>query len=702
MRETDVPRLTDRVPAVSSSATPPRAGWPATPPLLSIRDLEVEFRLREQGTVQAVRGVSFDVPPGGTVALVGESGSGKSVIAQAVLGILPGSARVTGGEIRFADPDWPPGDPPVDLARLNPNSAAYRALRGGRISIIFQEPMTSLSPLHTVGDQITEALRLHRRDCSRAEAREVVREMLALVRFPEPAAALGTYPFQLSGGLRQRAMIAMALVCRPALLVADEPTTALDVIVQARTLKLIRDLQSELRMALLLITHDLGVVASLADDVVVVYHGRLMERGSIRDLFRDPRHPYLKALMRAVPRMGMDREERLTPLRSVEVRSAGDARADRVGGRGREAVPGTGSPPLLQLEHVSKQYAARGGFGFARNVARLLRGSEGTARGHVTEDEAGARPAATVRGAPHLEPGAPRRAVDRVSFSIGRGECLGLVGESGCGKTTVSKMIMRAVEPDEGAIVFDDHGAPVRLDRLRDRDLIRLRPRIQLVFQDPFSSLDPRMTVFDIVSEPLVIHGVGDHASRVTRVKDLMALTGLDPRWLGRYPHSFSGGQRQRIGIARALALEPELLICDEPVSALDVSVQAQVLNLLKDLQRELGLTYLFISHNLAVVDYMANRIAVMCAGRLVELAPREVLFEHPVHPYTRALLAAVPRAELDHRLDLDALMSGEASDPARWPHPFADRGRDAPDLVHVGAGHEVRAWSGPALAALT
>ena len=685
----------------------------AVPPaLLSIRDLEVEFRLREQGTVRAVRGVSFDVPAGGTVALVGESGSGKSVIAQAVLGILPGSAHITGGQILFADPARGIGELPLDLARLNPHSAAYRALRGGRISIIFQEPMTSLSPLHTVGDQIVEALRLHRRDCSRAEAREVVREMLALVRFPDPASALDTYPFQLSGGLRQRAMIAMALVCRPALLVADEPTTALDVIVQARTLKLMRDLQSELHMALLLITHDLGVVASLADEVVVVYHGRLMERGAIADLFRDPRHPYLKALMRAVPRMGMDRGERLTPVRSIDVRGEGSPLAGRDGG----AIAGDSTSraadfPLLQLEHVSKQYAPRDRFRFLRRVARLARSPDGSSNAGA---EGGESEAAGNGGSPEREadaavpdgaraaPGGRQRAVDRVSFRVDRGECLGLVGESGCGKTTVSKMIMRAVDPDEGAIVFDDHGALVRLDRLRDRELIRFRPRIQLVFQDPFSSLDPRMTVFDIVSEPLVIHGIGDHASRVARVKGLMSLTGLDPRWLGRYPHSFSGGQRQRIGIARALALEPELLICDEPVSALDVSVQAQVLNLLKDLQRELGLTYLFISHNLAVVDYMADRIAVMCAGRLVEVAPREILFERPVHPYTRALLAAVPRAELEHRLDLDALMSGEASDPARWPAPFADRGADEPDLVDVGAGHQVRAWPGPLLEALT
>ena len=690
-------------------AVRPGSGRAPARPLLSIRDLEVEFRLREQGTVRAVKGVSFDVPAGGTVALVGESGSGKSVIAQAVLGILPKSAHVTGGQILFSDPERGFGEPPLDLARLNPDASAYRALRGGRISIIFQEPMTSLSPLHTVGDQIVEALRLHRRDCSRSEAREIVREMLDLVRFPEPAAALDTYPFQLSGGLRQRAMIAMALVCRPALLVADEPTTALDVIVQARTLKLMRDLQSELHMALLLITHDLGVVASLADEVVVVYHGRLMERGAIGDLFRDPRHPYLKALMRAVPRMGMDRGERLTPVRSIDVRGEGSPLAGRDGSASAgDSTSRAADFPLLQLEHVSKQYAPRDRFRFLRRVARLIRDPGGSLNAGTGRREA---KAARDAGSPYREAGAAvpagaraarRRAVDRVSFRVDRRECLGLVGESGCGKTTVSKMIMRAVDPDEGAIVFDNDGTPVRLDRLLDRELIRFRPRIQLVFQDPFSSLDPRMTVFDIVSEPLVIHGIGDHASRVAKVKGLMSLTGLDPRWLGRYPHSFSGGQRQRIGIARALALEPELLICDEPVSALDVSVQAQVLNLLKDLQRELGLTYLFISHNLAVVDYMADRIAVMCAGRLVEVAPREILFERPVHPYTRALLAAVPRAELAHRLDLDALMGGEASDPSRWSTPFADRDAEAPDLVDVGAGHQVRAWPGPLLEALT
>ena len=397
-----------------------RAG---APPLLSVRDLEVEFRLREQGTVRAVKGVSFDVPAGGTVALVGESGSGKSVIAQAVLGILPKSAHVTGGHILFADPERGFGEPPLDLARLDPDASAYRALRGGRISIIFQEPMTSLSPLHTVGDQIVEALRLHRRDCSRSEAREVVREMLDLVRFPDPAAALDTYPFQLSGGLRQRAMIAMALVCRPALLVADEPTTALDVIVQARTLKLMRDLQSELHMALLLITHDLGVVASLADEVVVVYHGRLMERGAIGDLFRDPRHPYLKALMRAVPRMGMDRDERLTPVRSIDVRGEGSPLAGRDGDALAGDSPSRAADfPLLQLEHVSKQYAPRDRFRFLSRVARLTRGADGSSNTRTGGREA---EAAGNGGSPDREADAAVPAGARAAPAAGSGPSTG-------------------------------------------------------------------------------------------------------------------------------------------------------------------------------------------------------------------------------------------------------------------------------------
>ena len=628
--------------------------------LLTVRNLAVEFRLDRQGAIRAVDGVSFRVPQGGTVALVGESGSGKSVISQAILGILPRPARVAGGQILFRDPaaagtSVNGSAPVVDIAALDPGSVAMRRLRGGRISMIFQEPMTSLSPLHTVGDQIAEAAILHQ-ESNAVAAKERALNMLERVGFPDPVKALDAYPFELSGGLRQRAMIAMALVCRPALLIADEPTTALDVTIQAQILKLIQDLKTELGMAVLLITHDLGVVANVADEVVVVYHGRVMESGGLSDIFERPRHPYLKALMRAVPRIGMVAGERLTPLR--EVPRPADTRF-------RGAGTGPGAPdaaPLLRASHLSKRYAAR---------SSGLSGRGG-------------------RGA--------FLALDDVSLSIGQGECVGLVGESGCGKTTFSKVLMRALTPDSGEVTYRGGDAEVSLLDLEGWDLIQFRRKMQYVFQDPMSALNPRMTVFDIVSEPLVIHRIGDPSERVEVVKELMHLVGLDPRFLSRYPHSFSGGQRQRIGIARALALNPEILICDEPVSALDVSVQAQVLNLLKDLQGELGLTYLFVSHNLAVVDYMADRIAVMCAGQLVEIAPREILFGNPVHPYTRALLAAVPRVDPKRRLDLSALMEGKVSDPAEWPHPFRAGGDVSPELVELGEGHHVRALPGYAV----
>ena len=610
------------------------------PDLLNVNGLEVEFRVTE-GTIRAVDGVDFRIPAGRTVALVGESGSGKSVVSQAITGILPKSARVTGGEIVFRDPR---DGTAADLLQLD--EPAMRRIRGGRISIIFQEPMTSLSPLHTVGDQVSEALFIHR-DISRVEGLKATAEMLRLVGFPDPRKALDTYPFELSGGLRQRAMIAMALVCRPALLIADEPTTALDVTIQAQILKLIGDLREELHMAVLMITHDLGVVANVADEIVVMYRGRVLERGTLEDIFEDPRHDYLKALLRAVPRFHMKPGERLTPLREIAHRT-GHLLARR------DDAPVALEEPLLEVRNLTKTYRLRKG---------------GLFGGGDTQNVA---------------------AVDDVGFVVGQGECLGLVGESGCGKTTLSKMIMCALRPDSGEVIFNDGALKIDLTRLGERELLPYRRRIQFVFQDPFSSLNPRMTVFDIVSEPLVIHDIGDRAYRAEMVQELMALVGLDPRSLNRYPHSFSGGQRQRIGIARALALKPELLLCDEPVSALDVSVQAQILNLLKDLQQELGLTYLFVSHNLAVVDYVSDRIAVMCAGRLVETAPREVLFRTPVHPYTRALLSAVPEPDPRYRLDLGALMEGRASVPAEWPAPFAGDRRLS--MIDLGGGHYVRA----------
>ncbi len=616
--------------------------------VLQVRDLRVYLEV-DAGTVKAVDGVSFRIEQGKTVALVGESGSGKTMVAQAVMSILPRVARIESGEILLNDPARPGSV--SDIARLDPEGEPMRAIRGGRISIIFQEPMTALSPLHTIGNQIGEALALHRSGLGKAERRDAVIDMLRRVGFPDPVKAEHTYPFELSGGLRQRAMIAMALVCRPALLVADEPTTALDVTIQAQILQLVQDLQAEFKMAVLMITHDLGIVANMADEVVVMYHGRVVEAGAVEDIFRDPQHPYLKALMRAVPRFNMAPGERLTPIREVQ------AVTDHlVSGTVRPHVAHTDGDPLLVVRNLVKRYETRKTTLFGRKL------------------------------------GGEVRAVDDVSFHVHAGECLGLVGESGCGKTTTAKMILRSVTPDSGEIVINDKGTPRDVLSLSGDELFAYRRKVQFVFQDPFSSLNPRMTVQDIVSEPLVIHGVGDAEERYERTKELLTMVGLDVRYLRRYPHSFSGGQRQRIGIARALALGPELLICDEPVSALDVSVQAQVLNLLLDLKQALNLTYLFISHNLAVVHYLADRIAVMCAGRVVELAPYDELFRRPVHPYTRALLAAVPDPDLDRKLDFAALMEGKASDPSAWPVPFRLDGAERAGLLDIGDNHFVRA----------
>ncbi len=581
--------------------------------LLRVEDLAVEFTL-PAGKLRAVDGVSFRVPRGKIVALVGESGSGKTVIGQSIMGLLPRNGRILGGKILF-DHDEDEATPRIDVAKLGRDKAPIRALRGRYMSIIFQEPMSALSPLHRIGDQVSENLSQHLR-LSKKERRARTIDMLRLTGFPNPERAYRAYPFELSGGLRQRAMIAMALMCRPSLLIADEPTTALDVTIQAQILLLLQNLQQQLRMAVLMITHDLGVVANIADEVVVLHQGKVMEAGSREDIFRRPGHPCLQGLMDAAPRL------------TGGIRPPASASPDGV--------------PLLQVSALHKHYADN----------------------HAAD-----------------------AAVTDVSFSLPRGACVALVGESGCGKTTLGKLILRAAAPDAGSILFD--GEDVL--SMKGAALLRYRSRAQFIFQDPQSALNPRMTILDSVREPMIIHRLGDRAAQIQRAQELMRLVGLEPQHLDRYPGAFSGGQRQRVVIARALALNPELLICDEPVSALDVSVQAQIISLLRDLQAELGLSYLFISHNLAVVRAIASHILVMCRGRLVETAPTDVLFCDPVHPYTAALLAAVPEPDIDAPLDFRRLQAERLSDPGTWPAPFGLRDGNGGHMNEIAPGHFVR-----------
>jgi len=582
-------------------------------PLLAVENLSVEFRTTER-VVQAVRGVSFTVDRGETVAIVGESGSGKSVTALSLMRLIEhGGGHITSGSMLFDRPEAER----VDLASAD--NATMREIRGAEIAMIFQEPMTSLNPVFTVGEQIAESIRLHQGMDHAAARREALR-MLEQVRIPEAVLVLGRHPHQLSGGMRQRVMIAMALSCKPRLLIADEPTTALDVTIQAQILELIRLLQEEMHMAVMFITHDMGVVAEVADRVLVMYRGEMVETGPVTQIFAAPVHPYTRALLAAVPRLGA--------MRGTDV----PARFPLLGGTAAEParhaprvdpVPGSGAP-LLRVRGLNTRFPVRSGV-FGRIKRRV-------------------------------------HAVEQVSFDLAAGETLALVGESGCGKSTTGRSLLRLVDIDSGSIEFGGRDiAQVPADQMRP-----LRREIQMVFQDPFASLDPRLTVGFSVAEPLYVHGIAEGTAAVDRVNWLLQHVGLPADAANRYPHEFSGGQRQRIAIARALALQPKLIVADEAVSALDVSIRAQIVNLLLDLQAEFGLAYLFISHDMAVVERISHRVAVMYLGQIVEIGPRRAIFENPLHPYTRKLLAAVPVADPARRRRKRELSSDEVPSPIR------------------------------------
>jgi peptide/nickel transport system ATP-binding protein len=531
-------------------------------PLLSVRDLRVGFAT-EDGPVQAVDGVSFDLAAGEVLAIVGESGSGKSVATQTIVGLtrspnarIEGSARLGGQEL------------------IGASEAELSRLRGERIGMVFQNPMTSFNPVYRIGDQLIEAIRAHRPEIGKDAARKLTVETLEAVGMPDAEQRADRYPHEFSGGMRQRAMIAMALLLEPEVLIADEPTTALDVTIQAQILELLRRLNRERELATILITHDLGVVAEVADRVLVMHEGKIVERGGLEQIFYAPKDPYTRKLLGAVVRL-----DQAPPLRTA-----------------REGAP------LLEVTGLVKHFPVRRGLMFGR------------------EDNA-------------------VQAVDGVSFSVAPGETLGLVGESGSGKSTLSRMVLRLLEPTAGSIRFEGR----EIAGLSRREMRPLRAEMQMVFQDPYASLNPRKRVGQIVAEPLRVQGRSSGAELRKQVQGLLEHVGLSSAHYQRYPHEFSGGQQQRIGIARALALRPKLIVADEPVSALDVSIRGQILALLSDLQEEFGLTYIFVTHDIGVVRHVSDRIAVMHEGKIVEQGPADQVCERPVDPYTKALLAAVP-----------------------------------------------------------
>jgi len=554
-------------------------------PLLHISNLSIQFET-EASLTEAVRNISFEVNRGEIVAIVGESGSGKSVTALSILQLLPSPpAKYTSGQILFSEEQ-------VDILKLS--SEELRKLRGREISMIFQEPMTSLNPVFTCGNQVMEAILLHE-NITKQQAKQRTIALFEQVKLPEPAQIFNRYPHQLSGGQKQRVMIAMAMSCNPSLLICDEPTTALDVTVQKSILQLIKELQQSTRMGVIFITHDLGLVGEIADRAIVMYKGEIVEQGRTQDLFANPAHPYTKALLACRPALH-PKGERLPTVSDFLTPAGYPQNTPTLAGSAQFDAP------LINVEHLSVWFpAARSFFGKPKKFIK---------------------------------------AVDDVSFTVYKGETLGLVGESGCGKTTLGRTLLRLIEPTSGSIIYNG----TDLTKLQGASLKDLRKDIQIVFQDPYSSLNPRMTIGDAIAEPMMVHGIATRKQRKEKVISLLEKVSLKPEHFNRYPHEFSGGQRQRIVIARALGLNPSFVVCDESVSALDVSVQAQVLNLLNELKKEFGFTVIFISHDLSVVHYVSDRIMVMNKGRIEEMGEAEQVYRHPQSAYTQKLIASIPR----------------------------------------------------------
>ena len=692
--------------------------------LLEVKNLSVRFRV-DGATIRAVDGVSYYVDEGEIVAFVGESGCGKSVTQYSVLQLIPRPpGEIVAGEVWFDG---------TDLLRYSADSREMRAVRGGKIGIVFQEPMTSLNPVLTVGSQIAEAVTLHL-GLSKKEARRRAVELMKLVGIPDAEQRVDDYPHQFSGGMRQRIMIAMALSCNPKLLIADEATTALDVTTQAQVLELLRDVVKKTQTALVIVTHNLGIVARYAERVYVMYAGEIVESGPTRDIFGRPRHPYTIGLLKAVPRLDDPKDRKLATIDGLPPDLSRKPEVCAFLPRCPFATDECRVRPAPRLKEVGAgHYAAcyvlpaeaiwTDGRSAQTSVSARTGGADGGWRIEVRDRQEGDGrfmidgemlpepvPLVEVRDLRMYFPVrrgllqrkvAELKAVDGVSFRIRKGETLGLVGESGCGKTTVARCVLRMYEPTGGAVLFrgsDITRTPV--GRLRP-----LRRNMSMIFQDPFGSLDPRQTVGNIVGEPLKIHKlVRSRSEYEDRLAELFRLVGLDPDLRNRMPHEFSGGQRQRVGIARALASQPEFIVCDEPISALDVSIQAQIINLLEELQEKLGLTYLFIAHDLSVVRHISDRVAVMYLGKIVEIADWRQLYDDPRHPYTKMLLSAVPIPDPVAEQKRERIeIRGEVPSLLRRPKgcgfvnrcPLATKECEEvdPELREVDSGHHVACW---------